>query len=336
MKDEKIFLSYGEGGKLTHKLINELIVKSFSNPILEKLNDSAVIKLGEEKFAFTTDSYVVNPIFFPGGDIGKLSVCGTINDLSMSGAIPLYITVSFIIEEGFDIGSLKLIINSISQSAKEANVIVTGGDIKVVNRGSADKLFINTSGIGIIKNNLNISGENAKPNDKVLVSGYIGDHGIAILSKRKGIEFDTNIESDCAPLNKLVSDMIELGIIIHCLRDPTRGGLVTTLCELAIQSNTGIIIEEERVPIREEVNGACEILGLDPLYVANEGKLVAIIPEKYSEKALLTMKKNKYGKNAKIIGEVTKKPEGKVLLKTKVGGTRILDMLTGTQLPRIC
>jgi hydrogenase expression/formation protein HypE len=305
-KFDKILLAHGSGGKLAHELVEKHFVRVFDNPLLSRLDDSAVFTVSG-RLAFTTDSYVVSPIFFPGGDIGKLAVCGTVNDLAMSGARPLCLSLSLIIEEGLPQSELETIVASVSGAAMEVGVtIVTGDtDTKVVHRGSADKLFINTAGIGIIPENVDISGSNAKPGDKVLLSGPIGDHGIAVLSQREGLSFTTRLESDCAPLNSLVAEMLNISADIHCLRDPTRGGLATTLNELAKQSNVSIRIEEENVPVHEAVLAACEMLGLDPLYIANEGKLVAIVPAEDADKILKAMLRNQYGKEASLIGEVS-------------------------------
>jgi hydrogenase expression/formation protein HypE len=335
MDDETILLAHGSGSRLSHDIIEKNLLPSLTNPVLAKLDDSAVFDLSG-RLAFTTDSYVVSPIFFPGGDIGKLAVCGTVNDLSMSGAAPLYLSLSFIIEEGLTISELKKIVGSIRAAAEEARANIVTGDTKVVNRGSADKLFINTSGIGEIPEGVDISGSNAKVGDKVILSGAIGEHGIAVVSQREGLKFSVPIKSDCAPLNKMVSEMLQASFLIHCLRDPTRGGLATTLNELASQSGVGIIIEEDKIPIRDGVRGACELLGFDPLYVANEGKLVAIVAPEDAAKILAKMKRNKYGAEAAVIGEVTAERKGKVIMKTRLGASRILDMLSGELLPRIC
>ena len=335
MDNETILLAHGSGSRLSHELIEKNLLPSLANPLLAKLDDSAVFDLSG-RLAFTTDSYVVSPIFFPGGDIGKLAVCGTINDLAMSGAAPLYLSLSFIIEEGLTLGELKKVVNSIKAAAEEAEVKIVTGDTKVVNRGSADKLFINTSGIGIIPEGIDISGANAKVGDKIILSGAIGDHGIAVMSQREGLKFSTPVQSDCAPLNKLVSHMLEASSQIHCMRDPTRGGLATTLNELAKQSKTGISIEEEKILVHDSVRAACELLGLDPLYVANEGKLVAVMAPTDAEKVLARMKQNKYGADASIIGEVTDDHKGKVIMRTRLGASRIVDMLSGELLPRIC
>lgn len=337
---ERVTLAHGSGGKLTHDLIARLIHKNFHNPVLSRFDDSAVVSVDGGRIAFTTDSYVVNPIFFPGGDIGKLSVCGTVNDLAMSGAGPLYLTLSLIIEEGLPMADLERIILSIKQAADEAGVSIAGGDTKVVNKGSCDRIFINTSGIGMIKPELEISGSNAVVGDAIIVSGSIGDHGMSIMTSRSELEFQSEILSDCAPLNGLVSAMTAASTDIHVLRDPTRGGLATTLNEIASSSDVGIEIEESKIPVRPDVRAACELLGLDPLYVANEGKLIAIVPENSVEKILEAMRQHPYGKEACVIGRVVEhaRPELpiRVTVKTGIGGSRILDMLTGEQLPRIC
>ena len=333
--DDSILLAHGSGGKLSHELVEKQFLPFLANPALNKLDDSAIFE-ASGRLAFTTDGYVVNPIFFPGGDIGKLAVCGTVNDLSMTGAKPLYLSLSAIIEEGFLLSELKQIIQSIKKAAVEAGVSIIAGDTKVVNHGQADKLFITTSGVGIIPPGIDISGANARAGDKVLLSGTIGDHGIAVMSQREGLRLSMTLESDCAPLNKLVSQMLEVSPRIHCLRDPTRGGLATTLNELAQQSKVGILVDEASIPVKEDVKAACELLGLDPLYVANEGKLVAMADPADADKILTQMKKNCYGRDAAIIGEVTDEHRGKVVMKTKLGPSRIVDMLSGELLPRIC
>jgi len=332
---DKVLLAHGSGGKLSHDLIENNFVPAFDNPVLNRLDDSAVFEMSGQ-LAFTTDSYTVNPIFFPGGDIGKLAVNGTVNDLAMIGATPLYLSLSFIIEEGFPIAELEKIVNSVNQAANAAGVKIVTGDTKVVNQGSADKLFINTSGVGIVPPGVDISGANAIPGDKVIVSGNLGDHGIAVLSQREGLKFQVPIESDCAPLNRLVAEMLETSANIHCLRDPTRGGLATTLNEFAKQSQVGIRIEEENLPINKAVLAACELLGFDPLYVANEGKLVAVVAPSDADKVLARMRQNQYGTEAAIIGEVVNEHPGKVVMKTSLGSSRIVDMPAGELLPRIC
>jgi len=332
---DSILLAHGSGGKLSHELVEKRILPFLANPALNKLDDSAVFE-ASGRLAFTTDSYVVNPIFFPGGDIGGLAVCGTVNDLAMNGARPLYLSLSAIIEEGFLLSELEQIMQSISKAAEEAEVSIITGDTKVVNRGQADKLFITTSGVGTIPPGVDISGANAKAGDKVLLSGTIGDHGIAVMSQREGLRFSMALESDCAPLNQLVSQMLEVSSKIHCLRDPTRGGLATTLNELARQSKVGIVVEEVEIPVKAEVKAVCELLGLDPIYVANEGKLVAVVDPGDADKVLAQMKQHNYGRDAVIIGEVTGEHPGRVIMRTKLGPSRIVDMLSGELLPRIC
>jgi len=332
---ERILLAHGSGGKLAHELIEKVLLKPLSNPLLDRLDDSAVVPFSG-RLAFTTDSYVVNPIFFPGGDIGRLAVCGTVNDLSMVGATPLFLSLAFIIEEGLLVDELERVLVSVQAAASEAQIQIITGDTKVVNRGSADRLFVNTAGVGRVPECTDISGSNAKPGDKVILSGTIGDHGIAVLSQREGIGFSTRLESDCAPLNALVSEMMAASRRIHTMRDPTRGGLATTLNELAAQSKVGIRIEEEKIAVREEVRGACEMLGIDPLYVANEGKLVALVAAEDAESVLAKMRHHRYGKNAAIIGEVRPDHPGRVVMRTTLGASRIVDMLVGDPLPRIC
>jgi hydrogenase expression/formation protein HypE len=335
--NDRILLAHGSGGKLSHDLVKKSFISTLGNPILDKLDDSAVFELNNGgRLAFTTDSYVVSPLFFPGGDIGKLAVCGTVNDLSMSGAIPLYLSLSCIIEEGLLISELEKIVDSIRQTAAEAGVQIVAGDTKVVNQGDADKLFINTSGIGVIPQGIDISGTNARPGNRIIVSGTMGDHGIAILSKREGLSFSTTLQSDCAPLNRLVAEMLEESHQINCLRDPTRGGLATSLNEIARQSGVGIELEESLIPVRDEVRGACELLGLDYLYMANEGKLISIVEETVADGVLNRMKKHPYGENAMIIGRVCSEHPSRVLIKTQYGTSRIVDMLSGEPLPRIC
>ncbi|MCX5909289.1 MAG: hydrogenase expression/formation protein HypE [Deltaproteobacteria bacterium] len=333
---DRILLAHGSGGELSHSLVASLFLKAFDNSFLAPLDDMAVLPLDGRKLAFTTDSYVVTPIFFPGGDIGKLAICGTVNDLSMSGAKPLFLSAGFIIEEGFPVASLEKIIASMQKEAAAAGVKIVTGDTKVVNRGGADGIFINTAGIGLIPEGVYISGSQAKPGDLVILSGSIGDHGIAILSAREGLSFSTTLMSDCAPLNGLVAEMLDASSQIHCLRDPTRGGLATTLNELARQSNVAIFLEENKITVKEEVRGACELLGFDPMFLANEGKLVAIVAKEDGEKILRQMKAHALGKEATIIGEVKEEPRRRVVMRTFIGSTRIVDMLVGEALPRIC
>ena len=336
MKENRILLSHGSGGKLSFNLIKKLFLSNFNNPYLERLDDGALLNIEGLKLAYTTDSYTVDPLFFKGGDIGELAVYGTVNDLAMCGATPLYLSCSFIIEEGFSLSLLEKIVLSMRAASAIAKVDIVTGDTKVVNKGAADKIFINTSGVGIVKEGVNISGSNAKVGDVVMINGPIGSHGIAVLSEREGLKFETDIKSDTAPLSSLVSDMLEVSKDIHVLRDPTRGGLSTSLNEIALSSKVDVEINEGDIPIQEEVRAACEILGYDPLYLANEGKLVAFIPSEIAPNILKKMRKNRYGKESKIIGRVVKESEGKVYLNTTIGGKRIVDMLTGEQLPRIC
>jgi hydrogenase expression/formation protein HypE len=336
MAEDKILLAHGSGGKLSHDLIKQIFLPQFTNPSLEPLDDSAKITNRQGSIAFTTDSYVVNPIFFPGGDIGKLAVCGTVNDLSMIGASPSYLSLSLIVEEGFSIELLKQIVSSIREVAEQAGVNIVTGDTKVVEHGAADQLFINTAGIGWIRPGVNLSGVNAKPGDKILLSGFLGDHEMAVLSQREGFKFQGELKSDCAPLNHLVEKMLDTCPSIRCMRDPTRGGLATTLNEIAWMSNVGMVIEEDKIPVRESVKGICELLGLDPLYLANEGKLIAICPPNEAERLLEIMKNHLLGTNAEIIGRVIEENPKRVILHTLIGGHRILDMLTGGQYPRIC
>jgi len=342
----RVLLGHGSGGKLSHELIESLFLPQLTNPILQTLDDSAVCSLQgslkaratkmEGRIALTTDSYVVRPLFFPGGDIGRLAVCGTVNDLSMVGATPLFLSAAFILEEGLPLTTLRRIVASLRRAAREAKVKIVTGDTKVVERGSADGLFINTAGVGIVPDGVNISGSNARPGDAVILSGSIADHGISVLLERAKMGFVNSVKSDIAPLNHLVAVMLRTSQNLHALRDPTRGGLATTLVEIAHQSNVAIRILEEKIVVKQEVAAACEVLGYDPLYVANEGKLIAIVASEDAERVVDSMKKTRYGKQATIIGEVLPDPKGRVLMKTRVGGTRIVDMLSSEQFPRIC
>lgn len=333
---KEIVLGHGSGGRLTHQLIEKLLLPQFNNPLLEPLHDGAILTLNGVKLAFTTDSYVVNPIFFPGGNIGELAVNGTVNDLSMCGSSPLYLSVAFILEEGFPMEQLWRVVLSMQEAARKAGVLLVTGDTKVVDRGKGDKIFINTSGIGMISNGREISPYRAAVGDKILINGPIGSHGIAILSVREGLEFESVIESDTAPLNGLVDTMLATAGDIHVLRDPTRGGLASTFNEIAKQAKVGIVVNENAIPIDECVKGACEILGLDPLYVANEGKLLAFVAPDSADAVLQAMKSHSLGKDSAIIGEVVSSHRGTVVLKTRIGSTRIVDMISGEQLPRIC
>jgi len=336
MEYKNVLLAHGGGGKLSHQLIKNMFASQFKNELLDPLHDGAIFSIGGTRFAFSTDSYVINPIFFPGGDIGKLAVNGTVNDLSMCGARPLYLSSAFIIEEGFPMEELWRVVLSMEAAAKTAGVQLVTGDTKVVDRGKGDKIFINTSGIGIIPDGVDINPRHVKLGDKIILSGTIADHGIAIMSVREGLEFETQIESDCAPLNGLVATMFEASQEIHVLRDPTRGGVASVLNEIAESADIGITIFEDLIPVSDEVKGACEILGFDPLYVANEGKLLAFVFPKAADKVLAAMRTHPFGKNAVIIGEVGHDHKGTVIMKTQIGGSRVVDMLSGEQLPRIC
>ncbi len=334
---KQIVLGHGSGGKLTADLIDKIFLPAFANPILNKLDDQAVLQINGSRIAFTTDSFVVTPIFFPGGDIGELAVNGTVNDLAMCGARPLYLAAAFILEEGLRAEDLMRVVGLDADAALEAGVQLVTGDTKVVNRGKGDKIFITTTGIGLVQDGADVSADRATVGDKILVSGYIGDHGMAIMSQRENLEFEGAIESDCAPLYGLVESMMEAGSEnIHCLRDPTRGGVATTLNEIAARSHIGMKLEERSIPVRETVKGACEILGLDPLYVANEGKLLAVVAANSAQAVLQNMRQHPLGEASAIIGEVVADHAGMVLMKTEIGGTRVLDVMFGEQLPRIC
>ncbi len=333
---KQIVIGHGSGGKLTSQLIECIFLPAFTNPLLDKLDDQAVLQFNGSRLAFTTDAFVVTPIFFPGGDIGHLAVNGTVNDLAMSGARPLYLSAAFILEEGLPTEDLRRVVESMARAAREAGVQLVAGDTKVVNRGKGDKVFITTTGIGVVERPVTISADRARPGDKIILSGYIGDHGMAIMSQRENLEFEGVIESDTAPLHGLVAGMLEVTDQIHCLRDATRGGVATVLHEIAERSRMGMHLRETEIPVHDTVKGACEILGLDPLYVANEGKLVAIVANEVAEPVLERMRQHCFGRDARIIGEVVSDHPGMVLMRTEIGGTRILDTLFGEQLPRIC
>ncbi|HEY2012045.1 MAG TPA: hydrogenase expression/formation protein HypE [Bryobacteraceae bacterium] len=330
-----IVMGHGSGGRLTAQLVRDLFLPAFDNPLLRKLDDQAVLDIGSARLAFTTDSFVVTPLFFPGGNIGELAVNGTVNDLAMSGAVPLCLSAAFIMEEGFAMEELSQVVASMSQSAAAAGVSIVTGDTKVVNRGSADKLFITTTGIGLVPNGVSISASNAKAGDAILLSGTIGDHGMAVLSKREGLELEGGIVSDTQPLHTLVAAMLRAGEI-HTLRDPTRGGLGTSLCEIAGSSGVGVEVDARRIPVREAVRGACEILGLDPLFVANEGKLVAFVDGGSAEAVLAAMRATPEGRDSVLIGHAVEGHPGMAVLETEIGGTRIIDLPFHEQLPRIC
>jgi hydrogenase expression/formation protein HypE len=337
----QIVLGHGSGGKLTADLIEQIFLPAFHNPVLDKLDDQAVLTINGTRLAFTTDSFVVTPIFFPGGDIGRLAVHGTVNDLAMSGARPLYLSAAFILEEGLAVEDLRRVVESMRGAAVQAGVQFVTGDTKVVNRGKGDQIFITTTGIGVIEDGVNISADRARPGDQIILSGYIGDHGMAIMSQREGLEFEGAITSDCASLHGLVATMLSTAQsrgaeFIHCLRDPTRGGAATTLNEIARRAGVGMVLREDSIPVRDSVKGACEVLGLDPLYVANEGKLLAVVAPEMAQAVLHQMRQHELGHDAVIIGEIVADHPGMVLMKTQIGGTRVLDVMFGEQLPRIC
>jgi len=338
IKNDKVLLGHGSGGKLSHDLVSDLFVKYFNNNYLDKQTDAAILELSGNQLSFTTDSFVVDPIFFPGGNIGKLAVCGTVNDLAVSGATPLYLSAGFIIEEGFSFEDLETIVRSMAEEAKKAGVVIVTGDTKVVNRGKCDKIFINTAGIGKIETQHVHIGEGSriKPGDKIIINGSIGDHGMAVLAARKELNIQSDIQSDCASLNGLIQNILTASDGIKFMRDATRGGLATVLAELADKKDFGITLEESSLLVRPKVRAFCELLGFDPLYIANEGKVVVIVDPDSAEKVIQAMIANEFGKDARIIGEITDGYPGKAWINTGIGGKRILDMLAGEQLPRIC
>ena len=336
-----VTMAHGGGGRAMRGLIEKILLPAFDNPLLATLEDQARISIAElaaqgDRLAFTTDSYVVTPLEFPGGDIGKLAVCGTVNDLAVSGARPLYLSCGLVLEEGLQMEVLSKIAQSMARTAREAGVFIVTGDTKVVERGAADRLFINTAGIGVVPAGVNISATRAGPGDAVIVNGNLGDHGVAILLARNELALSAEVYSDCQPLYSLVAAMLAACPDIHCLRDATRGGVATVLNEFAVSSHVGIRLREASLPLNEVVRGACEILGLDPLYLANEGKLVAIVPGAQAHAVLAAMRSHPAGRDAAIIGEVSAAPAGNVILSTGIGGDRVVDMLVGEQLPRIC
>lgn len=338
MNDETILLSHGAGGRLTRDLIERLFLKHFSNSLLDALGDSAVLppEMDGSGTVFTTDSFVVKPLFFPGGDIGRLAVCGTVNDLAVMGAAPKYLSCGFIIEEGFPLGELEKIIESMGAALREAGVSIVTGDTKVVERGAADGVYINTAGVGALPKGLKMGMNEIKPGDAALVNGTLGDHGLAVMAARESFPFTTAVRSDCAPLNGLISSLMAAAPEIHFMRDLTRGGLATTLNEIVEGAGLGIELDAENIPIEKSVAKFCDFLGLDPLYLANEGKIVVIVPESGAEKALSAARAHPLGKNSAIIGRVTERRRGRVVINAAGGGARILDMLTGDPLPRIC
>jgi hydrogenase expression/formation protein HypE len=332
----RVDLTHGGGGRAMAQLVEELFVASFDNDMLNQRNDQASFTVGAGRMVMTTDGYVISPMFFPGGDIGSLAVHGTVNDVAMAGAVPIALSASFIIEEGLPLADLKRIVQSMAAASKEAGVPIVTGDTKVVEKGKGDGLFISTTGIGLVPEGLEISGDKARPGDVILVSGTMGDHGVAVMSQRESLGFETSLKSDSAALHRLVAEMVAAVPSIHCLRDPTRGGLAATLNEMATQSGVGMMIYEAKIPVRPEVNGACELLGLDPLYVANEGKLIAICPGDQAERLLAVMRAHPLGTDAAIIGEVIPDDHHFVQMETAFGGKRVVDWLAGEQLPRIC
>lgn len=333
---DRILLGHGSGGRMTAELIARAFLPAFRNEYLDKLDDQAVVAVNGVRLAFSTDAYVVTPLFFPGGDIGDLAVNGTVNDLAMSGARPLYLSVAFVLEEGFPLADLDRIVASMRKAADGAGVQLVTGDTKVVDRGKVDRCFITTTGLGVVEHALTISADRARPGDVVILSGPIAQHGMAIMAARAELELETPVASDTAALHRVVHDMLATGAELHCLRDPTRGGVATALNELARSSGVGIVLDESAVAVREPVRGVCELLGLDPLYVANEGKLLAIVPRADAERVLDAMRRHPESREARAIGEVVKDDARLVVLRTSVGGRRIVDMLQGDQLPRIC
>lgn len=333
---EKILLDHGSGGSISNTLIRDFMIPAMGRAALPPLHDGAVLDLAEKRIAFSTDSYVVTPIFFPGGNIGDLAVNGTVNDIAMCGADPLFLSVGLILEEGFSLADLETILRSMGTAAEKAGVSLVTGDTKVVPRGSADKIYINTSGIGIVPPGIHIRGDCARPGDVVILSGTMADHGITVLTQREGLRFTSDLRSDTAPLNRLVGRMLAVCPDIHVLRDPTRGGVASALNEIAMQSRVGITLFEERLPVDQEVAALCDLLGLDPLQVANEGKLLAIVAEAFADRLLAVMRQMSVAEKACIIGKVVPDRPGQVTMRTRIGGTRLVDMLTGEQLPRIC
>jgi hydrogenase expression/formation protein HypE len=334
---EQIVMGHGAGGRMSRRLIEQAFLPAFQNPALSAGNDAALVMPdSRQRLSISTDAHVVSPLFFPGGDIGRLAVCGTVNDVAMLGARPLYLTAGFILEEGLPMATLQRVIESMRLAAEEAGVQIVAGDTKVVQKGKADGLYITTTGVGVVREGVEVGGANARAGDAVILSGTIGDHGIAVLGARGELGFESSIRSDVAPLNHLIEAVLDVCPNVHVLRDPTRGGLATTLNEIALQSNLGILLDEQTLPVHPQVAAACEMLGFDPLYIANEGKLVCMVPREEAEKVLGVMRKTRYGEGAVLIGEVAAEPKGCVLLKTVIGSTRVLDMLAGEMLPRIC
>ncbi len=334
---DKILLDHGSGGRIAHRLLRDLLLPAFDNPALAELNDGAILEVEGSRLAFSTDSYTVDPIFFPGGDIGDLAVNGTVNDLAMCGARPLALSAAFILEEGFPLEDFRRILGTMARAAREAGVAIVTGDTKVVPRGAADRVFINTSGIGLIPPGVRVASHRARPGDRILLSGSLADHGVSVLAGREGLAFQTTVRSDTAPLHRMVAAMLAAGgEAVHALRDPTRGGLGTALNEIAESSGVGVLIHEEKIPLKPEVAALCELLGFDPLYLANEGKLVAFVHPEAAEAVLAAVRADPAGRDAAWIGEALAAPAGRVVMQTRVGGRRIVDMLSGEQFPRIC
>jgi len=336
MRADRILLAHGSGGTMMRELIEEVFVARFGDDALARMDDAASLELPPGRIAMSTDTYVVTPLFFPGGDIGHLAVAGTVNDVATAGAKPLFLSVGFILEEGLPVADLRRILDSMADVAEEAGVRIVTGDTKVVERGHGDGVYINTAGVGVLPDGVDLSGSYCKPGDVVLLSGTLGDHGIAVISTREGLSFGTDIVSDAAPLNHLIAAVLQAAPDVRCFRDPTRGGLASCLNELASASGVSITVEEDSVPVNDQVRGACEMLGYDVYQVANEGKMVAVVPAGQAEAALAAMRASKYGANAAIIGEATDGAAGRVYVKTSFGARRIMDMLVGEQLPRIC
>lgn len=336
LRDGRVDMSHGSGGRAMAQLIEELFVAAFDNPLLRRMNDQAAFDVPAGRLVMATDSHVVSPLFFPGGDIGSLAVHGTVNDVAMAGARPLYLSAAFVLEEGFPLADLRRIVDSMARAAREAGVPIVTGDTKVVERGKGDGVYINTTGVGVVPEGVEISAERARPGDKILLSGGLGEHGVAVMSCRENLSFASPVTSDSAALHGLVQAMVAAAPDIRCLRDPTRGGLATALNEIARQSGVGMMLREAAIPVRPEVAAACEFLGLDPLYVANEGKLLAICPEPAAQPLLAAMRAHPLGRDAAVIGEVAEDPHGFVQMETAFGGRRVVDWLAGEQLPRIC
>jgi hydrogenase expression/formation protein HypE len=336
LRDEVVTLAHGSGGKATQALVDGLFLEALGNPLLEALGDSALLQVNGSRLAFSTDSYVVKPVVFPGGDIGELAVNGTVNDLAVAGARPLFLSAGFVLEEGLPVADLRGIAASMARAAEAAGITIAAADTKVVERGKADGLYVNTAGVGLVADGVALGPERVRPGDRVLVSGTLGDHGMAVLVARGELELEAQLESDTAPVHELAAGLLDLGDAIHWMRDPTRGGLATTLNELVQQAEVAVLLDEAALPLRPAVVGACEILGIDPLYVANEGKLVAVVAADAADAALAALRANPRGRDAAVVGEIRADPPGLVLLDTALGGTRIVDMLVGDPLPRIC